>query len=75
MTRERIRQIEAKALRKLKHPSPVAEDAELPGSVIEPPSRRERSAKQTRASVRAGATARGIRTACALLARQDRKRS
>ena len=33
VTRERIRQIEAKALRKLKHPSPVAEDAELPRSV------------------------------------------
>ena len=30
VTRERIRQIEAKALRKLKHPSAVAEDAELP---------------------------------------------
>ena len=31
VTRERIRQIEAKALRKLKHPSQVAEAAELPG--------------------------------------------
>ncbi len=31
VTRERIRQIEAKALRKLKHPSTVAEAAELPG--------------------------------------------
>ena len=30
VTRERIRQIEAKALRKLKHPSPVAQAAELP---------------------------------------------
>ena len=33
VTRERIRQIEAKALRKLKHPTPVAEDAELPRSI------------------------------------------
>ena len=30
VTRERIRQIEAKALRKLKHPSRSAEAAELP---------------------------------------------
>ena len=30
VTRERIRQIEAKALRKLKHPSPVAQAPELP---------------------------------------------
>ena len=34
VTRERIRQIEAKALRKLKHPSAVAEDAELPRPVV-----------------------------------------
>ena len=39
VTRERIRQIEAKALRKLKHPSRVAEDAELPRPVsLERPS-------------------------------------
>ena len=31
VTRERIRQIEAKALRKLKHPSRVAQAAQLPG--------------------------------------------
>jgi DNA-binding CsgD family transcriptional regulator len=31
VTRERIRQIEAKALRKLKHPSRRSEAAELPG--------------------------------------------
>ena len=31
VTRERIRQIEAKALRKLKHPEPVAQAAQLPG--------------------------------------------
>ena len=31
VTRERIRQIEAKALRKLKHPSPLAQIAELSG--------------------------------------------
>ena len=30
VTRERIRQIEAKALRKLKHPSQVAEAADVP---------------------------------------------
>jgi RNA polymerase primary sigma factor len=30
VTRERIRQIEAKALRKLKHPRPVAQAQELP---------------------------------------------
>ena len=34
VTRERIRQIEAKALRKLKHPSRVAEAAQLPGQLI-----------------------------------------
>ena len=33
VTRERIRQIEAKALRKLKHPSQVEEAAELPGQL------------------------------------------
>ena len=33
VTRERIRQIEAKALRKLKHPSRSQEAAEFPGSV------------------------------------------
>ena len=33
VTRERIRQIEAKALRKLKHPCAVAEAAELPGQL------------------------------------------
>ncbi len=37
VTRERIRQIEAKALRKLKHPSPEPEDAELLGSVGQTP--------------------------------------
>ena len=34
VTRERIRQIEAKALRKLKHPSPVKEAAVLPRQLI-----------------------------------------
>ena len=33
VTRERIRQIEAKALRKLKHPSALAQTAELPGQL------------------------------------------
>ena len=33
VTRERIRQIEAKALRKLKHPSRQPEAAELPGQL------------------------------------------
>ena len=36
VTRERIRQIEAKALRKLKHPSRVAEDAELSRPIARP---------------------------------------
>ena len=31
VTRERIRQIEAKALRKLKHPAPEPEAQEFPG--------------------------------------------
>ena len=35
VTRERIRQIEAKALRKLKHPSRSPEAAELPGQLME----------------------------------------
>ena len=34
VTRERIRQIEAKALRKLRHPVAVQEAPELPGIVI-----------------------------------------
>ena len=38
VTRERIRQIEAKALRKLKHPSRVAEAPELPRQLILVPS-------------------------------------
>ena len=39
VTRERIRQIEAKALRKLKHPSRSAEAAELPGQLSGAPHR------------------------------------
>ncbi len=35
VTRERIRQIEAKALRKLKHPSRSRKLQELPGQLIE----------------------------------------
>ena len=35
VTRERIRQIEAKALRKLKHPQPVTQIAVVPGPVIQ----------------------------------------
>ena len=42
VTRERIRQIEAKALKKLKHPSRCAEAARLPG-LISRRTRRERS--------------------------------
>ena len=37
VTRERIRQIEAKALRKLKHPSPSAEDAVVPRPIVRSP--------------------------------------
>ena len=37
VTRERIRQIEAKALRKLKHPSAQPQDAQLPRPVMSVP--------------------------------------
>ena len=42
VTRERIRQIEAKALRKLKHPSRSPQAAELPGYLIQGPGGRSR---------------------------------